>query len=119
MAGTRHGESHEDPEQPWPALGDPAEALPDPDEVDNQAMPGYLTLEIDVSDLGAVVADAGTEVPPTDGSLPEFTAPGLEAADLQLLEALELEELSFPGYLTLEVDLETLENESPEPGEGT
>lgn len=128
MEHARHGEGNDDPVQPWPAMGDPAEELPDPDELDTQAMPGYLTLEMDVSDLRALATDADPPSSHTDDRIPEYQEPVLEASDLEMLEALEPfealeplealepEELSLPGYLTLEVDFEALDNESPGQG---
>jgi len=97
-------------------MEDPAEELPDLDEIDTQPMPGYLTLEMDVSDLHALAADAVSASSHTDDVIPEYQEPVIEASDLEILEALEPEELSLPGYLTLEVDFEALDNESPGQG---
>ena len=112
MERARHGEGNDDPAQPWPPMGDPTEELPDLDDLDTQAMPGYLTLEMDISDLRALAADANSPSSHTDERIQEYQEPVIEASDLEMLEALEPEELSLPGYLTLEVDCEALENES-------
>ena len=113
MERARRGEGSDDPGPSWPLMGDPAEDLSDLDEPDTRTMPGYLTLEMDVSDLRALAADSGAAAPPTDERPPQYPEPALEASDLELLEALAPEDLSLSGYLTLEVDFESLEDEPP------
>jgi len=139
MERATRGAGNDDTSQPLPLTGqrltiepmlpeDPSEELPDLEEPETPAMPGYLTLEMDVSELQAFAADVDPATCQPDQSMREYQEPAVEELDLDMLElftpeeGLDLdmpallapEELSSPGYLTLEIDIEALENESPE-----
>jgi len=74
-----------------PMAGDPWPEPSDLEELEAQPVLEYLTLELDVSDM------------------PVFAA---EAPALEVPEPLAPEDLSSPGYLTLEIDLNAPEDES-------
>jgi hypothetical protein len=69
-------------------------------------LPGYLTLELDMSDFLAFMPE--TEAVSTQ---PDWEMDGCQAPEVLSLDAPELfepEESTPPGYLTLEIDLNAL-----------
>src|SRR5258706_3661 len=87
------------------------EELTDLDGEDNQMPAGYLTLEIDVSELQTYIAAPDTAASQTDGEGRGPHEADVEAFDwpeslpedmrLEAAELLEPEEAEFPGYLTI------------------
>jgi hypothetical protein len=73
--------------------------------------PGYLTLELDISDFQAFMPETDATSTPPDWEMEgcqdrEVLSPDLPAC-------LEPEESTLPGYLTLEIDLNALGDVAP------
>ncbi|MGE3536102.1 MAG: hypothetical protein AB7N91_01550 [Candidatus Tectimicrobiota bacterium] len=90
---------------------------PEPPEVGShepQAMAGYLTLEVDISELHAYGMEPRASMPPTeragehgqetDAETFDWTDGVPEDMRLGLPERLPGETMAFPGYLTIEMD---------------
>jgi len=85
--------------------------LPDLEELDTPMIPGYLTLEWDVSDVPGCDPEADSALHQTDWGMSGGQDP--EASSLESLDLFTPEEPMIPGYLTLESDLTALSEDSP------
>jgi hypothetical protein len=125
MERSRRGESHENPSQSLLPVGKsdqhlmtdlpvPEASREDAAERENSEPPmppGYLTLELDVSDLPAFMPDADAAATQPDWETYGCHDP--EVVSLDVPELLEPEESTLPGYLTLEIDLNALGDMAP------
>jgi hypothetical protein len=125
MECSKRGEGHDYPSQPWspadkseqrlmpgsPAPEASAEELSAGENSDTSAIPGYLTLELDVSDLPAFMPETGVASMQPDWEMSGRQDP--EGARPDFPECLEPEEPALPGYLTLEIDLNALGDHAP------
>jgi hypothetical protein len=125
MERLRRGESHENTSQSLPPVGKsdqhlmtellvPEASREDPTERENSEPPtlsGYLTLELDVSEFQAFMPEADAAATQPDWEMYGCHAP--EVFSLDVPELLEPEESTLPGYLTLEIDLNTLGDMAP------
>jgi hypothetical protein len=113
MERSRHGEGHHEhmsqplpPVDKWdqhlttepPVLEASGEDAAERENLEPPTLPGYLTLELDVSDLQAFMPDADAA-----STQPDWEMDGSQAP----------EESTPPGYLTLEIDLNALEDGAP------
>jgi hypothetical protein len=94
----------------------PSLELPDLGQEDMDTVPGYLTLELDLSLLPSdFEAEAPTDVEaPVSLEAPEVARPTLQPPPEISFDALEWtdeEPSTIPGHLTLELDLSTIENQ--------
>jgi hypothetical protein len=92
----------------------PEASREDPAERENSEPPtlsGYLTLELDVSEFQAFMPEADTAATQPDWEMYGCHDP--EVFSLDVPELLEPEESTLPGYLTLEIDLNALEDMAP------
>ena len=125
MARSRRGESHENTSQLLPPVGKSDQhlmtELPVPEasleasaERENSeppTPPGYLTLELNVSDLQAFMPEADAAATQPDWEMYGCHDP--EVVSLDVPKLLEPEESTLPGYLTLEIDLNVLGDIDP------
>jgi hypothetical protein len=126
MERSRHGEGHDYRSQslrlvgkldqrltPEPSVPQAsAEELPDLEALDTPTIPGYLTLELDVSDLQVLTTETGAGSTQLDQEMHGCQEdPALSSLDF--LEFCEPEESTVPGYLTLEIDLNELGDDAP------
>jgi hypothetical protein len=106
MERSRCGEGHENTSQSLPpVLEAPVEDLSER-ENSEPPLPGYLTLELDMSDFLAFMPE--TEAASTQ---PDWEMDGCQDPEVLSLDSPELfepEESTPPGYLTLEIDLNAL-----------
>ena len=108
-----------DEPQPTPAVAPPAASRADEegrglDSAEPQALAGYLTIELDVSDLPAYIRDAGTPANPMERGANDLQEPGGEPVDwtdsvpehmrLDALPGVESEASEGSGYLTIELE---------------
>src|SRR5262249_23029635 len=109
MEQSRRSDGLENMSPPLPVVGK-AEEL---SERENSEPPlsGYLTLELDVSDLQAFMPE--TDAASTRPAWEMDGGQGPEVLRLDLPEFLEPEESTLPGYLTLEIDLNALGDVAP------
>jgi hypothetical protein len=125
MERSRRGESHENTSQLLSPVGKSDQHLmtdlPVPEvfredsaERENSEPPtpsGYLTLELDVSDVQAFMPEADAAATQLDWEMYGCHDP--EVVSLDMPELLEPEESTLPGYLTLEIDLNALGDMAP------
>ena len=110
MERSRRSEGRENTSQPLPAVGK-VEELSERENSEPPTLPGYLTLELDVSDLQAFMPE--TDAASTQPAWEMDGGQGPEVLSLDLPEFLEPEESTLPGYLTLEIDLNALGDVAP------
>ena len=107
MERSRCGEGHEHTSQPLPPV--PEASVEDLSERENSelpTLPGYLTLELDMSDFWR-----SCQKQRSASTQPDWEMDGCQAPEVLSLDAPELfepEESTPPGYLTLEIDLNAL-----------
>ena len=120
MERSRRSEGHENTSQSLPPVGKldqhltPEPLVPEasgeePAERENSeppTLPGYLTLELDVSDFQMLMPEAGAASTQPDWDIDGCQDP--EVLSLDLPELFEPEESTPPGYLTLEIDRNAL-----------
>jgi len=75
------------------------------------SLPGYLTLELDMSDFQVFMPEAGAASTQPDWEMDGCQDP--EVLSLDLLELFEPEESMPPDYLTLEIDRNALGDVAP------
>lgn len=109
MERSRWGEGDRTSQSPPPMTTEPplpesagGEAF-DPEDLESPIVPGYLTLELDVSDLQGFTMEADLASHQMDWEMHSAQDP--EVSDFEFAELLDLEEPTLPGYLTLEIDL--------------
>jgi hypothetical protein len=88
-----------------------AEALSEQEKSDTPVVPGYLTLELDVSDVPTFMPE--TDAASTQPEWAMYRCQDPEGLNLDFPEFLEPEESALPGYLTLEIDLNALGDNVP------
>jgi hypothetical protein len=81
-----------------PVLEASGEDVAERENLEPPTLPGYLTLELDVSDSQAFMPEADAA-----STQPSWEMDGSQAP----------EESTLPGYLTLEIDLNALEDVTP------
>jgi hypothetical protein len=111
MERSRRGEGHENTSQSLTPV--PEASVEDVSERENselQTFPGYLTLELDMSDFQAFMPETEATSTQPDWELDGCQNP--EVLSLDLPELFEPEESTPPGYLTFEIDLNALEDEA-------
>ena len=125
MECSRHSEGHEHTSQPLPLvhqLDQPLTTEPSVPEVsveelaarehsESPPLPGYLTLELDVSDFQAFMPETDAASIQPDWEMYGCHDP--EVLSLDVPELLKPEESTLPGYLTLEIDLNALGDMAP------
>jgi len=87
------------------------EELAERENSEPPTLPGYLTLELDVSDFQMLMPEAGAASTQPDWEMDGCQDP--EVLSLDLPAFLEPEESTLPGYLTLEIDLNALGEVAP------
>jgi len=125
MEHSRRGEGHENTLQPLPAVGKldqpvtieppvPEASVEEGSERENSeppTPPGYLTLELDVSDLQACMPETDAAAIQPDWEMDGWQEPEVLSPDLPAF--LAPEEAAIPGYLTLDIDLNALADVVP------
>jgi hypothetical protein len=125
MERSRRSEGHENTSQSLPPVGkldqhlttEPlvpeasGEERAERENSEPPTLPGYLTLELDVSDFQMLMPEAGAASTQPDWDMDGCQDP--EVLSLDLPELFEPEEPTPPGYLTLEIDLNALGDMAP------
>jgi hypothetical protein len=112
MAHLRRGEGHENTPHSLPPVPEASvEELSERENPEPPAFSGYLTLELDVSDLPAFIPETDAASTQPDWEMDGCQDP--EVLSLDLPAFLESEESTLPGYLTLEIDLNALRDTAP------
>jgi len=86
------------------------EELHDLETLDTPTIPGYLTLEWDVSDLLGYNPEVDSALQQTDWGMSGYQDP--EASSPHFFDLFVPEEPMIPGYLVFESDLTTLADDS-------
>jgi len=116
MERSRHGEGRDYTSQPLspggkveqhlttepPMLEASAADVADGEALDTPTIPGYLTLELDVSDIQVFTSEADTASTQPYREL--YRRQDSAISSLDALEFFEPGESTTPGYLTLEID---------------
>ena len=125
MERSRRSEGNDYTSQPLPPVGKAEQRLttepPVPEafvedlfgleDLKLPTIPGYLTLELDVSDFQAFATAMGAATNQTDRGMHGHQYP--EAPSPEFPEVCAPEEPTIPGYLTLEIDLNALGDDAP------
>ncbi len=107
MERSRCGEGHENTALSLPHVPEASvEALSERENSEPPTFPGYLTLELDMSDFQAFMPETDAASTQPDWKMDGYHDP--EVLSLDLPELFAPEESTPPSYLTLEIDLNAL-----------